>query len=120
MLASGGKRTTLLGIMIRAVATRRASAIGSGCSAVSPTSTRATLRFGSRPDDVARYECGSVVAQLEAVGSGHGIGILHDYAARTYPELKRLLSDVRFMRSYWLTSHPDTRETRRVQKFIVS
>ena len=63
-----------------------------------------------------RYECGSVVAQMEAVRSGHGIGILHDYAAQRYPELTRLLSDVRFVRSYWLTSHPDTHETRRVQE----
>jgi DNA-binding transcriptional LysR family regulator len=63
-----------------------------------------------------RYECGSVVAQMEAVRAGHGIGILHDYAARRYPELRRLLPDVRFTRSYWLTSHPDTHETRRVQE----
>ncbi|OSI68654.1 LysR family transcriptional regulator [Bradyrhizobium canariense] len=70
-----------------------------------------------------RYECGSVVAQMEAVRSGHGIGILHDYAASRYPELKRLLPDLRFVRSYWLTSHPDTHETRRVQevhRFIVA
>ncbi|MBT1517377.1 LysR family transcriptional regulator [Bradyrhizobium sp. SRL28] len=70
-----------------------------------------------------RYECGSVVAQMEAVRSGHGIGVLHDYAARRYPELRRLLPDVRFVRSYWLTSHPDTHETRRVQevhRFIVA
>jgi DNA-binding transcriptional LysR family regulator len=63
-----------------------------------------------------RYECGSVVAQIEAVRAGHGIGILHDYAARRYPELKRLLPEVRFVRGYWLTSHPDTHETRRVQE----
>ncbi|MDA9431416.1 LysR family transcriptional regulator [Bradyrhizobium sp. CCBAU 51627] len=63
-----------------------------------------------------RYECGSVVAQMEAVRSGHGVGILHDYAARRYPELRRLLPDVRFVRNYWLTSHPDTHETRRVQE----
>ncbi|MGY3387544.1 DNA-binding transcriptional LysR family regulator [Bradyrhizobium sp. USDA 3311] len=63
-----------------------------------------------------RYECGSVVAQMEAVRSGHGIGILHDYAARNYPELQRLLPEVRFARSYWLTSHSDTHETRRVQE----
>jgi DNA-binding transcriptional LysR family regulator len=59
-----------------------------------------------------RYECGSVVAQMEAVRSGHGVGILHDYAARRYPELKRLLPEVRFVRNYWLLSHPDTHETR--------
>lgn len=70
-----------------------------------------------------RYECGSVVAQMEAVRSGHGVGILHDYAARGYPELQRLLPDVRFVRSYWLTSHPDTHDARRVQevhRFIVA
>lgn len=63
-----------------------------------------------------RYECGSVVAQMEAVRSGHGIGILHDYVAQRYPELQRVLPDVRFVRSYWLTSHADTHETRRVQE----
>jgi len=63
-----------------------------------------------------RYECGSVVAQMEAVRCGHGVGILHDYVAQRYPELRRLLPDIRFMRNYWLTSHPDTHETRRVQE----
>jgi DNA-binding transcriptional LysR family regulator len=32
-----------------------------------------------------RYECGSVVAQMEAVRNGHGIGILHDSAAVRFP-----------------------------------
>ncbi len=60
------------------------------------------------------YECGSVVAQMEAVRAGHGIGVLHDYAAVQYPELQRVLPDTRFTRSYWLMSHPDTHATRRV------
>ncbi|MBI2720293.1 MAG: LysR family transcriptional regulator [Rhizobiales bacterium] len=60
------------------------------------------------------YECGSVVAQMEAVRAGHGIGILHDYAAVQHPELKRLLPGLRFTRTYWLMSHPDTHDTRRV------
>ena len=60
------------------------------------------------------YECGSVVAQMEAVRAGHGIGILHDYAALQYPELSRLLPELRFTRTYWLMSHPDTHDTRRV------
>jgi molybdate transport repressor ModE-like protein len=60
------------------------------------------------------YECGSVVAQMEAVRAGHGIGILHDYAASQYPELKRVLPETRFTRTYWLMSHPDTHHTRRV------
>lgn len=63
-----------------------------------------------------RYECGSVVGQMEAVRAGHGVGILHDYAARRHPELRRLLPGIRFVRSYWLISHPDTHETRRVQE----
>jgi DNA-binding transcriptional LysR family regulator len=63
-----------------------------------------------------RYECGSVVAQMEAVRSGHGIGILHDYAAARFPELRRLLPAIRFVRCYWMTSHPDTHETRRVKE----
>jgi molybdate transport repressor ModE-like protein len=60
------------------------------------------------------YECGSVIAQMEAVRAGEGIGILHDYAAAAYPELVRVMPDMRFSRTYWLMSHPDTHETRRV------
>jgi molybdate transport repressor ModE-like protein len=63
-----------------------------------------------------RYECGSVVGQVEAVRTGHGIGILHDYAARKYPELRRLLPEIKFVRTYWLVSHPDTHGTRRVKE----
>lgn len=63
-----------------------------------------------------RYECGSVVGQVEAVRAGHGIGILHDYAARRYPELTRLLPQIAFTRSYWLVSHPDTHGTQRVKE----
>ncbi|SFL36783.1 DNA-binding transcriptional regulator, LysR family [Bradyrhizobium sp. NFR13] len=63
-----------------------------------------------------RFECGSVVGQLEAVRAGHGVGILHDYAAQLYPELKRILPASRFTRSYWLVSHPDTHDTSRVRE----
>ena len=63
-----------------------------------------------------RYECGSVVGQLEAVRAGHGIGILHDYAALRYPELKRVLPGARFTRTYWLVSHADTNETKAVRE----
>lgn len=60
------------------------------------------------------YECGSVIAQMEAVRAGEGIGILHDYAAALYPELIRILPEMHFTRTYWLMSHPDTHDTRRV------
>jgi DNA-binding transcriptional LysR family regulator len=60
------------------------------------------------------YECGSVVAQMQAVRGGEGIGVLHDYAAAQHPDLVRILPEMRFTRTYWLMSHPDTHETRRV------
>lgn len=60
-----------------------------------------------------RYECGSVVGQMEVVRAGHGVGILHDYAAARFPELVRILPRTRFRRSYWLTAHPDTGGNRR-------
>jgi molybdate transport repressor ModE-like protein len=68
------------------------------------------------------YECGSVIAQMEAVRAGEGIGILHDYATAQYPELVRILPMMQYSRTYWLMSHPDTHETRRVSEvyqFIV-
>jgi molybdate transport repressor ModE-like protein len=60
------------------------------------------------------YECGSVIAQMEAVRAGEGVGILHDYTAANYADLVRILPDIRFSRTYWLMSHPDTHDTRRV------
>ncbi len=60
------------------------------------------------------YECGSVIAQMEAVRAGEGVGILHDYAAASYPDLVRIVPEMRFSRTYWLMSHPDTHDTRRV------
>src|SRR5258708_21192844 len=59
------------------------------------------------------YECGSVVAQMQAVRRGHGVGISYDYAAQRFPDLKRLLPEIRFVRNYWLVLHPDTPHTRR-------
>ncbi|WGF90127.1 LysR family transcriptional regulator [Marinivivus vitaminiproducens] len=61
-----------------------------------------------------RFECGSVVGQIEAVRQGHGIGVLHDYAAASAPGLVPLLPHLTFRRTYWLLSHPDTHTTRRV------
>jgi DNA-binding transcriptional LysR family regulator len=61
-----------------------------------------------------RYECASVVAQLEAVRAGIGVGILHDYAARQYSELQVILPDVSFMRTYWLVTHTEVRSLHRI------
>ena len=61
-----------------------------------------------------RFECGSVVGQMEAVRAGNGIAILHDYAAKHVPNFRRILPHLQFVRSYWLISHPDTHRSHRV------
>jgi DNA-binding transcriptional LysR family regulator len=61
-----------------------------------------------------RFECGSVVGQMEAVRAGNGVAILHDYAAHRVPNLRRILPHLQFVRSYWLISHPDTHRSHRV------
>ncbi|WP_336487891.1 LysR family transcriptional regulator [Methylobacterium nigriterrae] len=60
------------------------------------------------------FRCAGAVGQFEAVRSGAGIGILHDFAAAGCAELVRILPETRFRRSYWLMSHPDTHEARRI------
>ena len=63
-----------------------------------------------------RFECGSVVGQMEAVCAGNGVAILHDYVALEVPNLKRVLPEMQFTRSYWLISHPDTHRSYRVSE----
>ena len=70
-----------------------------------------------------RYECGSVVGQIEAVRAGHGVGVLYDYAATRHPELQRILSSEIFCGSYWLLSHPDRQNipsVREVHQYLVA
>ncbi len=70
-----------------------------------------------------RFECASVVAQAGAVRAGIGIGILHDYAVRQFPELEVVLPEVSYLRTYWLVTHADVRNLRRVEEvysFILS
>ncbi|WP_051357049.1 LysR family transcriptional regulator [Azorhizobium doebereinerae] len=61
-----------------------------------------------------RFECASVVGQMEAVRAGAGVGILHDYAAAAYPDLVPVLPALRFERSYWIAVHADMRGLRRI------
>jgi DNA-binding transcriptional LysR family regulator len=63
----------------------------------------------------SRLECSTAVAQLEAVRSGAGIGILHDYAAYPDKQLQLVLPQVRFDRSYWLVTHQDLRGLARIR-----
>jgi DNA-binding transcriptional LysR family regulator len=43
-----------------------------------------------------------------------GIGVLHDFAARSIPDLVRILPEVSFQRSYFLLAHPDAGTVRRI------
>jgi len=63
----------------------------------------------------AAFEISSATGQTEAVLSGAGIGILHDYIARQHPELVRILPDVSIRRAYWTTFHESARELVRVR-----
>lgn len=69
-----------------------------------------------REIEARRLECASVVGQMEAVRAGAGVGILHDYAARTHAELVQVLPELSFRRSYWLVTHADIRDLRRISE----
>ncbi|MDP9808246.1 DNA-binding transcriptional LysR family regulator [Rhizobium tibeticum] len=63
----------------------------------------------------ASFEISSATGQTEAVLSGAGIGILHDYIARQHPQLVRILPDISIRRAYWTTFHESARELVRVR-----
>lgn len=63
----------------------------------------------------AGFEISSAIGQTEAVKAGAGIGILHDYVARQYPELVRVLPEVTLRRSYWTTYHETSRDLARLR-----
>lgn len=63
----------------------------------------------------ASFEISSATGQTEAVRSGAGIGILHDYIVRQYPELVRLLPANTIRRAYWTTWHESARDLARVR-----
>ncbi len=61
-------------------------------------------------------ECASVIGQFEIVLAGGGIGILHDFAVSRHPDLVRVLPDICFLRAYWLVTHIDVHDLRRVRE----
>ncbi len=66
----------------------------------------------------ASFEISSAIGQTEAVRSGAGIGILHDYVARQYPELVAVLPQIVIRRSYWTTYHETTRDLMRLRAVV--
>jgi DNA-binding transcriptional LysR family regulator len=61
------------------------------------------------------FECTSAVTQLEALRAGLGLGVVHDYLARRFKDLKRVLPERRAIRSYWIVTHEDTRGLGRIR-----
>jgi DNA-binding transcriptional LysR family regulator len=66
----------------------------------------------------AGFEVSSAIGQTEAVKAGAGIGILHDYVARQYPELVRIMPDMTIRRSYWTTYHETSRDLVRLRTVV--
>ncbi len=64
------------------------------------------------------FEISSAIGQTEAVRSGAGIGILHTYIARQYPELCRVLPEVAIRRAYWTIFHESARDLTRVRTVV--
>lgn len=85
----------------------------------------ATLDFSAELGLTAtpQFQCASVLGQMEAVQSGLGIGLLHDYAIDRYGALERVLPSVTVRRAYWIVTHAHVehaRPVRTVHDFIVS
>jgi DNA-binding transcriptional LysR family regulator len=55
------------------------------------------------------------VTQLEALRAGVGIGVVHDFIARRFKDLQRVLPERRATRAYWLVTHEDTRGLGRIR-----
>ena len=61
------------------------------------------------------FESTNAVTQLEAVRAGLGLGVAHDFIARRFKDLKRVLPERRATRAYWLVTHEDTRGLGRIR-----
>jgi DNA-binding transcriptional LysR family regulator len=66
----------------------------------------------------AAFEISSATGQTEAVRSGAGIGILHNYIAGQYPELLRIMPHMSISRSYWTAYHESARQLVRVRTVV--
>lgn len=72
--------------------------------------TREILRNWS-----GHFEISSAIGQTEAVRSGAGIAVLHDFIANDCDELVRILPEFRIERSYYLVYHEAARDLARLR-----
>lgn len=62
------------------------------------------------------FRSSSVAAQMEAVTSGLGFGLLHCFAVRPHMRLVRVLPEaVDVVRSYWMILHADLARVPRIR-----
>ncbi|WP_269582489.1 LysR family transcriptional regulator [Roseibium sp. Sym1] len=75
-----------------------------------------SLNYGTEivKDWTSRFEIASALGQTEAVRSGNGIGILHDFIAREDNKLVPVLPDIKLNRAYWMVTHESSRPLRHV------
>jgi DNA-binding transcriptional LysR family regulator len=64
---------------------------------------------------LGKFECASMIGQMEAVRAGAGLGLLHDYVARHFDDLVRLDAKPRIVRAYWIVTHDDVKDFARVR-----
>jgi len=59
-----------------------------------------------------------VSVQLNFLRQGAGLGVVHDFALPSAPELVRVLPDhIRLVRSFWLIRHADDARVPRLTRF---
>jgi len=68
--------------------------------------------YGGAPTS---FESANAVTQLEAVRAGVGLGVVHDFIARRFKDLVRVLPEQSATRAYWLVTHEDTRNLGRIR-----
>jgi DNA-binding transcriptional LysR family regulator len=59
----------------------------------------------------------SINAQARLIASGAGVGVLPHFIGGVDPLLVRVMPDVTIARAFWLVTHRDTRQLRRVRAF---
>ncbi len=70
------------------------------------------------PGLTIRFRSSTVVAQMNAVASGVGIGVIPYFMANQNTSLVPVLPEVNIIRGYWLQVHPDTRHLARIRATI--
>ncbi|MEG8039765.1 LysR family transcriptional regulator [Sphingomonas sp. LR60] len=59
----------------------------------------------------------SINAQARLIATGAGVGVLPHFIGDAMPGLVRVLPEVTIQRTFWLVTHRDTRQLRRVRAF---